>query len=77
VRTNAPGATVVPRDSHEWIHAIVDSLIERGDPQSLSAAALVMEANALDFTNPTDPTDSREAFNRRYLDLIRRAAAAA
>jgi hypothetical protein len=77
VRTNAPGAAVVARDSHEWVHAIVDSLTERGDPQSLSAAALLMGANALDFMNPTDPTDSREAFNRRHLDLIRRAAAAA
>jgi hypothetical protein len=77
VRPNAPGVGAVPRDSREWIHAIVDSLTERGDPQSLSAAALLMGANALDFTNPTDPTDSREAFNRHYLDLIRRAATAA
>ena len=66
-----------PRDSHEWTRLIVDTLIARGDPQSLSAAAILMGANALDFTDPTDPTNNRTDVDRRRASLALKAASGA
>jgi hypothetical protein len=62
------GSMNPPRDSHEWVHTIVETLAARGDPQSLAAAALLIESNAVDF--------SGSAANRSRADLTRRAAAA-
>jgi hypothetical protein len=70
-------ARAAVHDSHQWVRSIVDTLIARGDPHSLGAAALLMSSNALDFTDPTDPTENRDAFRSRVASLARRAAAAA
>ena len=53
---------------------LADALIHRGDAQSLAAAALLMNANAAELS---DPTERRDVFRGRVLDLLHRAAKAA
>ena len=56
------------------MHELTDAFIRRGDAHSLDAAALLMNAYAADFT---DPTERRDAFRGRIFDLIQRAAKSA
>ena len=76
-RTNVAPTRATPRDSREWTRLLVDTLVARGDAQSLSAAAILMGANALDFIDATDPTNNRVDFDRRRAALVLQAAKAA
>lgn len=68
-QANAAALSRTPKDSHEWVHLIVETLAARGAPESLAAAALIIESNAVDF--------SSSAANRLRADLTARAATAA
>ena len=62
------------RDHRTWMRELADALVHRADPHSLAAAALLMNANAPDLS---EPTERRDVFRGRILGLLDRAAKAA
>lgn len=71
---NSASSETSPRDHRTWMRELADALIRRGDPRSLGAAALLMNAYAAELS---DPTEQRDAFRKRVVDLLHRAAEAA
>ena len=71
---SAPASQATARDHRTWMRELADAFIRRGDPRSLGAAALLMNAYAAELS---DPTEQRDAFRKRVVDLLHRAAEAA
>ena len=67
-----PSESVRAQQDHaDWVRAVTEWLIERGDAESLSTAALLMHANTTVFT---DSSEKRTAYRARLLNLVDRAA---
>jgi hypothetical protein len=67
-----PSDSVRAQQHHaDWVRSITAWLIERGDAESLTTAALLMQANMTAFT---DSSEKRTAYRTRLLTLFDRAA---